>query len=168
MECRAELTDVSFTPEGRQRLTFTLAERRDVSNLGDVRLKAVKWREKRSLDANGLLWVCIDKIAEALRSDKWDVYKTMIRRYGVFTYGIFREAHADQIREAFRGSEEVGRVTVNGEEAVQLLLYIGSSQYNTKEFSRLLDGVISEMEEMGLETPDQEETRRLLEEWKAS
>lgn len=168
MECRAELTDVSFGADGRQRLTFTLAEKRDVSNLGDVRLKVTRWREKRSLDANGLLWVCIDKIAEALRADKWEIYKTMIKRYGVFTYGIFRERHAEQIREAFRGSEEVGRVTVNGEEAVQLLLYIGSSQYNTKEFSRLLDGVISEMEEMGLETPEQEETRRLLEEWNRS
>lgn len=168
MEVKAILHDVTFGADGKERLTFLCEERRDVSGLRekDLRLTVKVWREKRSLDANGLLWHCLDQIATALRADKWEIYKTMIRRYGVFTYILVREQHADQLREQFRGSEEVGRVTVNGEEAVQLLLYIGSSHYDTAQFSRLLDGVISEMEEMGLPTPEQEETERLLREWK--
>ena len=46
---------------------------------------------------------------------------------------------------------------------IQMLCFFGSSTYNTKEFSQLLDGVISEMKEMHLETPPDEEMKQLLE-----
>lgn len=114
------------------------------------------------------MWHCIDKIASALKLDKWDVYLMMLRRYGVFTYGVFHENRIDQIRQMWRTSEVVGEVDVNGEKGIQVLLYFGSSTYDTKEFSRLLDGVIDEMEQMGLETPDQAEAERLLREWKGA
>lgn len=168
MVTRARLHDVSFGASGEQRVTFTLAERRDVARLAgkDIRLTAVEWRERRSKDANGLLWHCLGQIAAALNADKWDIYLLMLKRYGVYTYGVFRERHAEQVRAMWRESEVVGTVDVNGEKGVQLLLYFGSSTYDTTEFAKLLDGVLSEMTEMGLETPAQEETERLLSEWK--
>ena len=46
-----------------------------------------------------------------------------------------------------------------------MLCYFGSSTYNTKEFSVLLEGVISEMKEARLETPTSEDMRRSLEQW---
>ena len=64
-----------------------------------------------------------------------------------------------------RECEVIGKVTVNGQEAVQMLCSFGSSTYNTKEFSHLLDGVISEMKEMGLETPLSSDMKRALEMW---
>ena len=168
MEVRAVVTDILYSAQGRQRVTFEFEDRRDLRPGQIMRLKASEWREKRSLDANGLLWHCIDKIASALKLDKWDVYLMMLKRYGVFTYGVFRENHLDQIRHMWRTSEVVGEVNVNGEKGIQVLLYFGSSTYDTKEFSRLLDGVIDEMEQMGLETPDQAEAERLLKEGKGA
>ena len=167
MELRARLNDVSFGADGSQRVTFTLNERRDVSALKDkdIRLTAVQWREKRSKDANGLLWHCLGEISHALNADKWDVYLMMLKRYGVFTYGVFRGRQAEHVRQAWRESEVVGTVDVNGETGVQMILYFGSSTYDTAEFSRLLEGVKSEMAEMGLATPAQEETERLLKAW---
>ena len=50
----------------------------------DISLK--KHREKRSLNANALLWKCLGDIAVVLRSDKWAVYLEMLKRYGLFTY----------------------------------------------------------------------------------
>ena len=46
-----------------------------------------------------------------------------------------------------------------------MLCYFGSSTYDTKEFSVLLDGVISEMREIGLQPPPTEEMKRALETW---
>ena len=46
-----------------------------------------------------------------------------------------------------------------------MLCYFGSSLMNTKEFSVLLDGIISEMKEMGLQTPASRDMQRALEEW---
>ena len=38
----------------------------------------------------------------------------------------------------------------------------GSSKYDTKEFSTLLDGAVSEAKEMGLETLPEEELERMM------
>ena len=54
---------------------------------------------------------------------------------------------------------------VNGRKAIQLLCYYGSSTYNTKEFSVLLDGVIEHMKDLGLQPPIPRDIRSALEEW---
>ena len=167
METRAKLHDISYGMDGKQRMTFTLDRRVDATDLKDcdIRLKATKWREKRSLNANGLLWACLDKIASALNTDKWQVYLMMLKRYGKFTYLIVPKGAAEKTKEMWRESEEVGDIVVNGRTATQMLCYFGSSTYDTKEFSKLLNGVISEMKEMGLETPMDEDLYRALREW---
>ena len=118
-------------------------------------------KEKRSLNANGLLWMCLGEIASALRADKWDVYLQMLKRYGTYTHVCVHPKAVEAVKKQWREVEEVGRGTVNGVESVQLLCYFGSSTMNSKEFSVLLDGVISEMKEMGLPTPDRDLERVL-------
>ena len=122
-------------------------------------------KEKRSLDANGLLWACLQEIASALRTDKWSVYLQMLKRYGKFDYVIVREKAVEAMKKQWRELEEVGEIDVHGEKAVQLLCYYGSSTYDKKEFSVLLDGVISEMREMGLTPPPDRQTKELLAAW---
>ena len=168
MESKARLVDVTanFLTK-KMRVTFELETMCDPQELEgkDLRLKAVIWRNKRSLDANGLLWVCLDKIASALNTDKWDVYLLMLKRYGKFTYILVKPNAVEYTKTIWRESEVIGEVDVNGTKSVQMLCYFGSSTYDSKEFSRLLDGVISEMKDMGLETPAQEEMDRMLAEW---
>ena len=45
-----------------------------------------EYKEKRSLNANALLWRCLGEMASALHTDKWDVYLQMLKRYGTYTY----------------------------------------------------------------------------------
>jgi hypothetical protein len=132
-----------------------------------LNIRAVQYRAKRSLDANALLWVCLGKIAEAHQPpvDKWEIYLLMLKRYGKYTYICVKPNVVDAVRAQWRECEVIGEVDINGQKAVQMLCYFGSSTYNTKEFSVLLDGVISEMQEMGLETPASEDMRRALEQW---
>lgn len=133
----------------------------------DLRVELKQWRNRRSKDANALLWACLTDIAHAMSppADKWDVYLLMLKRYGKHTYGVFEEKAVPLIRQSWRESEVVGEINVNGRKGIQLLLYYGSSLYDSKEFSVLLDGVISEMAEMGLELPTPGELRRALDEW---
>lgn len=126
-----------------------------------------EYKEKRSLDANRTLWLCLSRIAQALKPpvDKWEVYLMMLKRYGKFTYILSKPEAVEAVKRQWRECEVVGEIDVNGQKAVQLLCYYGSSLMNTKEFSVLLDGVISEMKEMGLQTPTPEEFRRIIEQW---
>lgn len=170
MESKARLIDIAQNYETRKfKLTFEVDAdvRGELDNLrkGDLRLKAVKWREKRSLDANGLLWACLDKIASAANEDKWTVYLDMLKHYGKFTYVVVPDKAVESMKSMWRELEIVGDITVNGRKATQCLCYFGSSTYDKAEFLRLLDGVIHEMENLGIPTPEQEETERILDEW---
>lgn len=124
-----------------------------------------KYRLKRSKDANALMWVCLDKIAEKIHSDRWSVYLKMLKDYGKFTYICVKPNVVEAVKKQWRECEEVGRVNINGQDSVQLLCYFGSSTYDTKEFSRLLDGIINEMRELGIETPTSKEMEVALEKW---
>lgn len=124
-----------------------------------------KHKKKRSLDANGMLWACIGQIASALRSDKWEVYLRMLKRYGQYTYICVKPHMVDAMKSQWRECEVVGEVDINGQKAIQMLVYFGSSTYNTQEFSVLLDGVISEMKEIGLQPPPTREMQEALKQW---
>lgn len=130
-----------------------------------LNIEIKQFREGRSKDANALLWACLGEIASALRTDKWEIYLMMLRRYGQYTYICVPPGAVEMIKKQWREVEEIGDIKVNGRDAVQLLCYYGSSTYDTQQFSVLLDGVISEMKEMGLKAPTSEEMRRTLDEW---
>lgn len=171
MECTGKLlTAQRDWKSNKINLTFQIDEEptNDINHLAaceKLSITAKKFRQKRSLDANALLWLCLGRIAEVLRSDKWDVYLQMLKRYGKYTYICVKPSVVDAVKMQWRECEEIGKVNINGQEAVQMLCYFGSSTYDTKEFSVLLDGVISEMSEMGLQPPTSEEMRRALEAW---
>lgn len=130
-----------------------------------LNISAKPYRKKRSLNANDLMWKCIGEIAAALRADKWDIYLKMLKRYGKYTHICVKPKAVEAVRAQWRESEVVGEVKVNGQKAYQMLCYFGSSTYDTKEFSVLLDGIISEMKELGLELPMPKEMQRALELW---
>jgi hypothetical protein len=128
-------------------------------------VEAKKYRKHRSLNANAMLWACLEEMAGALRTDKWDVYLMMLRQYGKHTYVCVKPDVVEAVKKQWRETEEIGNIEINGQKAVQLLCYFGSSTYDTAEFSRLLDGVVCEMEQLGLQPPLSEDMKRALEIW---
>jgi len=119
---------------------------------------------KRSNEANSLMWECLQRMAYALDTDKWTLYLQELKKYGKFSYVLVKPKAVDAMKAQWREIEEVGEVDVNGQKAVQLLCYYGSSLYNTTEFAKLLDGIISDMRDIGLQPPPDKETKALLEE----
>ena len=98
-------------------------------------------------------------------ADKWDIYLTMLKRYGEFTYVCVKPNAVDMLKRQWRECEELGPIMVNGTPAMQMLCYYGSSTYDTRQFTALLEGVFFEMQQMGIETPSEEEMRLSLEAW---
>ncbi|MBF1026250.1 MAG: hypothetical protein HXK89_02495 [Lachnospiraceae bacterium] len=125
----------------------------------DLDISFSRHRNRRSIDANAFLWACLGEIARAINSDTWSVYLYMLERYGKFTHILVKPEAVEQVRQVWRETKIVGEK----DGMIQMLCFFGSSTYNTKEFSQLLDGVVSEMKEMHLETPPDEEMKRLLE-----
>lgn len=133
---------------------------------GDLTISLKKYREKRSLNANALLWTCIGEMASALRADKWEVYLHLLKQYGKYTYICVKPEAVESVKKQWRESEELGHININGKDAVQMLCYFGSSTYDTAEFSALLDGTLSEMKEVGIQLPPDRRVQEALAAWK--
>lgn len=126
----------------------------NLNRMKDELILSVKeYRNRRSLSANAYMWVLLDQIAQAVGTDKDSVYLEMLRRYGRFTYIIVPRAAVETFVKQWRTVDELGEIEVNGKKGVQLQCYFGSSTYDTKEMSVLLDGIVNECRELGIE-PD--------------
>lgn len=170
MEFKGKLIDVSKNfRTGRLRVTFEADEdvSRQVDGITDKALAvtAKTYRRKRGKDANAYAWVLMQRIAEAIHADKWDVYLQMLGRYGVFTHIIVRPGIVDRVTQEWRTVKNLGEVTVAGQTGIQLQCYFGSSTYDSREMAVFIDGVVSECQEMGLETATPEELERMKREW---
>lgn len=128
-------------------------------------IKATIHRDKRSKDANALLWACIGELTDVTGRDKWTEYLALLKEYGKYTYIVVKENAVEAMKKQWREVEIVGEYDMHGEKAIQLLCYFGSSTYDTKEFSKLLNGVKYEMEQAGLQPPPSGEMKRALEQW---
>lgn len=122
-------------------------------------------RKKRSLDANAYAWLLMGKIADAVGTSKDEVYLQMLERYGVYTHLVVRPHVVERVKAEWRTVRELGSVRVNGQEGIQLQCYFGSSTYDTKEMSTLIDGIVSECRELDIETETPEKLALMCEEW---
>jgi hypothetical protein len=170
MQIKAKLNDIGRAESGRYLISLEMIE----GNIGEfekykdkeLAVDLKQWRNKRSLNANALLWACIGQIAEAIpAADKWDIYIRLLRRYGQFCYVEMPAEALPRFKEIYRECEVVGSRYTDGGDILNVLCYYGSSTYNTKEFSLLLDGVIEEMREMELETPTSADVQAALDLW---
>ena len=126
-------------------------------------------RKKRSLDANGYLWVLISKIQQVLNVPKEVIYKDVIRDIGVYEVVPIKNEAVDKFREAWQ-KNGLGWITETTKSKLDgytnVLAYYGSSEYDSKEMSRLIDEVVQECRVLDIETKSDEEIKSLVEEWR--
>lgn len=154
----------------RKEITLSVSDDSAVASLEELKgkLLAVEikpWKDKRSLDANAYLWALLDKIAQAIRSSKDEIYLQELEKYGVCTFLIVRPESAERITREWRTVRNLGEVTVNGQNGVQLQCFYGSSGYDTAEMARLLDGVIEDAKELGIQTETPDEIAKMKASW---
>lgn len=124
----------------------------------------VKEYKKRSLDANAYCWVLIGKIADVIRANKEDIYFEMLKRYGQGGVIKIPKKYLELFKRTYKYYEKVNSYPDEAK-AEYWHFWLGSSGYNSYEMSVLIDGIISECKEMGIETMTPEELARIKEEW---
>lgn len=143
-----------------------------------VSVEIKQYRKKRSLDANTYCWELIDKLAEKLGgtlktgndSIKETIYKNAIRDIGGVSdvYCMLDKAVDRFIQEwTAKGIGyqcTVDKSTLPGCSVVTA--YRGSSSYDTKEMSRLIDSLVQDCHAQGIETMPPDELKGLIEQWK--
>lgn len=135
--------------------------RLDKDTVYDVKID--KHREKRSLNANAYLWKLVTEIGNVLNKSKEEVYLQMLIDYGQSEMvSILSEI---DVKGYFKYYKLAGTSLLNGKEFNHYKIYKGSSEYDTREMSILLNGVVQEAKNLGIKTKDDIELERLAEEW---
>lgn len=174
MKTVGRFVDAIVTLAGELRVTLSISKddkERCISLLNEMskdklmNIEIKPFRQKRSLDANAMLWACLGDMSRKLSVDSWELYKQELQKYGKFDYAIIRRKAVGSFMKEWRTAREIGEIEIHGEKAVQLQCFYGSSTYDSKEFSDLLNGVIADMKDLGLEPPPSREIERSLKAW---
>lgn len=157
-----------------QRLTLTLYGdfRRQYDELRDkdVDIAVKQFRPKRSLDANAYMWVLVGKLAEVMNLSAIEIYRTAIKEVGLWRDVELEEKAAETISHIWN-EHGIGWFTEKVDETengVIVRLYYGSSCYNSKQMARLIDYIVQDCENVGIETMTPAELAIMTESWKGN
>lgn len=117
----------------------------------DVEIKI--HRKRRSLNANAAMWAMLNEMAVVLNKTAEEVYEDMLRFYGYETSIAIVPEALESVEKVFRVVEKIGYTYQRGYKMLVLRVWFGTSNdvYDTKVFARLLDGIIQEAKELGVE-----------------
>lgn len=127
----------------------------------------LKKKNRRSMNANAYLWVLCGKIADKIRATKEDVYRKAVREAGSWIDGVFSHADVAGIMAAW-GANGIGWFCEHLHQTnnmASMRFYKGSSVYDGEEMRRLIDYVVDEAQELGIETMTPDELERLKQLW---
>ena len=134
-------------------------------------------RKKRSLDANNFCWKLCSEIGNAVGETKEDVYRDAIAHVGVYEQLQFTDTVVNGVKKSrfdamadFKckwASNGEGWLTktIDADKCI-IQAYYGSSRYNTKEMSVLVDFLVRTASDLDIHLLTEADIDLLKREWK--
>ncbi len=147
-------------------ITYLLEQARD------KQFELKEYKPKRSLDSNAYCWVLCDEIAKELSKNgtiitKEKIYQDGILQIGTFEPMIIEEKAFENFKRIWQRQglgflvQEVSRK----DKCVKVHCYYGSSTYDSKEMSLLINLLVELAKSLNIETKSDKEIESLLKEW---
>lgn len=140
----------------------------------DLSIELKQYREHRSLSANAYFYVLVGKISANIKRSVNYVHNEMLRRYGqpfvldgelAFTFLPDTDeaaTKADELDTVHLKPTSIVKPGAKGHENFRAYIILrGSHEYDSKEMSTLIDGVVSEAQELGIQTATPDELARI-------
>lgn len=164
---------------GKVLLTLSVNQKQTAINCYDelkdrekLTFKIGRYTESRTNDANRYFWALCEKLAEKLNTTKMDIYINSIKEVGVF---YDDEIEAEKVARRRTAWSMIGtgwlteRVDFSADGNKEVIrFYYGSSSYNKKQMSRLIDNMVQDCQAVGIETRTPEQLAQLVSLWEAS
>lgn len=160
----------------KPRLTLEVNELNDFKQLVDdmngcekLSIEIKPYRARRSLDANAYAWVLMDRLAEKMGESKVDIYREYVKHIGGNSEIVcVKNSAVERLKEGW-GKNGIGWVTDTLQSKLEgctnVILYYGSSTYDTAQMSRLLDLIVQDCKQLGIPTETPDEIARLKSLW---
>ncbi|WP_409969578.1 hypothetical protein RFF05_06610 [Bengtsoniella intestinalis] len=172
---KGKLIDLSFGMNRKQRITIEVDGdfRGMFDSLKDsvVTVDVKKFKARRSASANAYFHVLVHAIAEANGVGNEEVKRTLVCEYGALARESdgqivgFKLPVAVDVTDIYPYVHLYDTQEENGKPFNRYLLYKHTSDMNTTEMARLIDGAIYEAKALGLATDTPEQLARYKEEW---
>ena len=134
----------------------------DKYNGKDVNIDIKLYRSKRSGAANRYMWVLVDKIAKETHQIKDDVYREAIKEIGGVSDAYLMINEAVERFCTHWKSQGLGWQTevipAASDGMTTVIAYYGSSTFDRDQMTQLIENLIFEAEELGIDTdtPDKQ------------
>lgn len=179
MEFKGKLIDFVFGLNNRFIATFEV----NLNNLSTDELNGLKSaknalkidiseiREQRSRNSNAYFHTLVAKIAEKMHISNDECKVMMNLRYGTPAVDkagkevVVKMPESVDIRQFYDYAKFIGEKTENGLKLCYYLFYKQTHTLDTKEMAKLIDGVVFEAKELGIQTLDELELQGLIERW---
>jgi hypothetical protein len=176
MKVTGTIKDVSLGLDGKAQVTLTINEKNtliqgldELSAAEKLSLEMKPYRAKRSLDSNAYAWVLLDKLSEKLRIPKVTIYREIIKDVGGNNETVcVTNGAVERLCEGW-SKNGIGWITETFPSKIEgctnVILYFGSSTYDTSQMHRFLNLCIELCEENDIDTITPNEKARLLALW---
>mgnify|MGYP002561036309 CR=1 FL=1 len=114
-------------------------------------LEINEYKKPRTRNANALMWELCEKLAEKIPGiSKEDVYRQSVHSVGICFSTTVPTAQAEDLSNS-RGVGWLAERIGQDDDTTSILLYPGSSTYTTEQMARLIDYLMDECKEEGIQ-----------------
>lgn len=174
MEFQCQIKDIARNMlTGKMMITLessqNITETEELQNQ-ELTCRLCKFKKRRTLDANAYFWVLAHKLAAKTEIPVGEIYRSYVREIGGNNRVICTRDKdvAPLMRDwSDRGLGWIAEPFESKTEGcTNVILYSGSSTYDTAQMHRLIDLVVQDCKEQGIETMTPAELAMLIGGWK--
>lgn len=173
MEFVCKVKDISRSALSGK-MTITLESAQNLEEAEELQSKELtcrlcQYRVRRSLDANAYFWVLAHKLAEKTGIPVGEIYRSYIKNIGGNnTIVCVRNKELEALMKGWN-SNGLGWIAEPFESKTEgctnVILYYGSSTYDTAQMHRLIDLVVQDCKEQNIETMTPAQLEMLVGGW---
>jgi len=152
--------------ESKQVSQKFVSEKKDRKYVAEIK----EHRNKRSQEANAYCWTLINKLAEAVGRNPVDIYREHVREVGKFSQYLMSEEAYESFITAWE-KNHIGRFSVvlggskDHDGFIWVAAFLGSSDFDTKEMSRMIENIIQDAKAVGVEHLSPDKIEEMLTAW---
>lgn len=177
METTGTLEEISIDYKtNKPKISFLINDKSKlptIEELKGIKLKIIAKKDikKRSLNANNYFWKLLQELCELAEIDTIEEYKRRVKELGIFRRFKIEKDNVNTFEKMWTSQGvawfcEIFDTEIIGNTEFKIInAYYGSSSFNSKQMSRLINDLVEDCKAYEIETKTPAEIKSLLESW---
>ena len=177
MEATGTLEEISIDYKtNKLKISFLINDKSNLSTIEELKglkLKITAKRQinKRSLNANNYFWKLLQELCELVEIDTIEEYKRRVKELGIIRRFKIEKENVKTFEKIWTSQGvawfcEIADTEIIGNTEFKIInAYYGSSSFNSKQMSRLINDLVEDCKIYRIETKTPIEIKSLLESW---